>query len=96
MHTVIKITVNGLVQGVGYRYFCYRKAVEYNIRGYAKNLIDGSVEVVASGEKNMVSDYIKELRTGPANSFVKSINTEELTNDLSEKGFNYYKDFKML
>ncbi|HMQ68937.1 MAG TPA: acylphosphatase [Ignavibacteria bacterium] len=96
MHTVVKITVNGLVQGVGYRYFCYRKAAEYSIMGYAKNLIDGSVEIVASGEKELVSDFIKEIKVGPVNSFVKSVHMEDITSDLHDRSINYYKEFKML
>lgn len=34
----IRIIVKGLVQGVGFRYYCYKTAKEYGITGYAKNL----------------------------------------------------------
>ena len=71
-----KITVSGLVQGVGYRYFCYRKAIELGIRGYAKNLINGSVELEIEGDKDMISEFIKELKIGPLNASVSSVNAE--------------------
>lgn len=92
----IRITVNGLVQGVGYRYFCYRKAVEYNITGYAKNLFDGSVEVMAVGDESLIMDFVKELKIGPSNSFVKSLTFEELIPDPADKNIKEYKTFKML
>lgn len=73
-----KIRVKGIVQGVGYRYFCARQAERYDITGYAKNLVDGSVEVDATGDKGLVLDFIKELRTGPSNSRVTSVTMDEL------------------
>jgi len=73
-----KIIVKGLVQGVGYRYFCRKKADEYQISGYAKNLVNGDVELEVEGEKNMIEDFIKELKIGPFNSAVKKILVEEL------------------
>lgn len=98
MQTRVIIIVKGLVQGVGYRYFCYRKAQEYDITGYAKNLIDSSVEVLAEGNKNLVNDFIKELKTGPSNSFVKSVYVEELESGSPENNNTekMYENFKML
>jgi acylphosphatase len=72
------ITVKGYVQGVGYRYFCYKKAKEYGINGYVKNLFNGDVELEIEGEEGILNDYIKELRIGPASSIVKSVNIKEL------------------
>ena len=89
MQKRFKILIKGYVQGVGYRYFCYRKAIEYNLNGYAKNLIDGSVEVETEGEETMIKEFIKELRIGPGNSKVNSINIEELPYK------NKYEDFRI-
>lgn len=96
MQTKVLIIVKGLVQGVGYRYFCYRKAVEYDIKGYAKNLIDGSVEVLASGDKNMVNDFVRDLKTGPSNALVKSVYVEEIYSDKTVNSETEYNNFKML
>lgn len=46
--------VYGQVQGVGFRYFTQQEALRLGIRGYARNLDDGSVEVVACGEDEAV------------------------------------------
>jgi acylphosphatase len=85
----IKIIVNGLVQGVGYRYYCYRKANEFDIKGYTKNLPDGSVVIEAEGEKSMLNEFVKQLRIGPMNSNVKSVIIEELDEE------KYYQDFRI-
>ncbi len=45
----ITANVSGRVQGVGYRYFVTDRAREIGVTGYAKNLADGSVEIVAEG-----------------------------------------------
>lgn len=89
MEIRIKAIVKGFVQGVGYRYYCYRKAEQYNLRGYVKNLSDGSVEVEAEGDKNLMNDFIKDLRTGPVNASVKSVTFEELPFE------NKYSEFRI-
>jgi len=54
--------VNGLVQGVGFRYFVYREAAKLGLKGLTKNLYSGEVLTVVEGEKAMIEDLIKKLR----------------------------------
>lgn len=68
-----KARVYGVVQGVGYRYFVYRIATSLGLSGYVKNLPDGSVEVVAQGDKGLVLDLIDDLKIGPRHAHVKRI-----------------------
>lgn len=56
--------VHGLVQGVGFRYSTQREAKALGLKGYAKNLDDGSVEVVAWGEEERVEALLTWLRAG--------------------------------
>jgi acylphosphatase len=70
------LLVSGAVQGVGYRFFAIRKASLYGLKGFAKNLIDGSVEVVAEGEKGLIEEFIKDLRQGPISAHVTDIRIE--------------------
>ena len=84
-----KIIVSGLVQGVGYRYFCYRKASEYGLSGYAKNLFNGDVELEVEGDKNLINDFMKELKIGPSRSKVTGINVD------FEEYQNKYTEFRM-
>lgn len=67
------IIVKGLVQGVGYRYFVNRKANDFGLTGWVKNLFNGDVEVVAEGEKGLVEDLINELKIGPTMSSVSDV-----------------------
>lgn len=56
----------GRVQGVGYRAFCADIAMRMGVRGYAKNLPDGRVEVVGEGDEGTLRQFIDRLREGPA------------------------------
>ncbi len=63
----------GRVQGVGYRAFCTDEAMRMNIVGYAKNLADGRVEVVAEGEETTLRRYVERLREGPTMAMVRDV-----------------------
>ena len=56
--------VHGLVQGVGFRYSTQREALKLGLTGYARNLDDGSVEVLACGEAGHVEQLIAWLKAG--------------------------------
>ena len=64
------VVISGLVQGVGYRWFVTRKAKEYNLTGYVKNLYNGDVEVEAEGQRAMILDFVRDLRVGPRSGHV--------------------------
>ncbi len=72
----VRLLISGIVQGVGYRFFAIRKADVYGLKGFAKNLIDGSVEVFAEGEKGMIEEFIKDLKRGPVSAHVTDIRIE--------------------
>lgn len=73
----LHILVSGWVQGVGFRYFARTKAAMFNIKGYAKNLPDGKVEVVAEGQKEDLDKYVMELRRGPTLARVTNLKIKE-------------------
>lgn len=85
-----KLNISGVVQGVGFRYFCYRKAIEYKVFGYVKNLFNGSVEVMAQGEDGLIKEFIYELKIGPRYSSVKSVITEEIETEKEYSEFLIY------
>jgi len=64
------VVVSGYVQGVGYRWWVMRKAQEYNLTGYARNLYDGDVELEVEGSQGMILDFIKEIKVGPSSASV--------------------------
>ncbi len=85
-----KFIIYGFVQGVGYRYFAYKSAEKYGILGYAKNLLDGTVEIVAEGTKENIEKFKLELVNGPSRSRVERITEEECTLDKEYDSFNVF------
>jgi acylphosphatase len=67
------LLISGLVQGVGYRWFVMRKANEYNLKGYVRNLYTDDVEVEVEGNKGGIQEFIKELRIGARSAHVTDI-----------------------
>ncbi|MBU2650585.1 MAG: acylphosphatase [Bacteroidetes bacterium] len=57
--------IHGRVQNVGFRYYTQKKALSLNIKGFVKNLPDGSVYVEAQGEPSNIEDFIAFCRQGP-------------------------------
>jgi acylphosphatase len=73
-----RFLVSGLVQGVGFRWFVARHARALNLTGFARNLPDGSVEVVVSGgEATAISRLEELLRSGPANAQVDRVERQD-------------------
>jgi acylphosphatase len=70
--------VSGRVQGVFYRATCVRKAQSLGIRGHARNLSDGRVEVLACGEVSAVDAFIAWLWEGSPASRVTAVATAEV------------------
>jgi acylphosphatase len=71
--TDLRYLVSGQVQGVGFRWFVARHARSLGLSGYARNLPDGRVEVVASGPTEALTDLERLLRTGPAYARVEQV-----------------------
>ena len=65
--------VAGEVQGVGYRAYARRHALDLDLAGYAENLSDGRVEVVAEGDRHDLEHYLVKLQMGPAHAIVTHI-----------------------
>jgi len=69
--------VDGRVQGVFYRATVARRARELAITGYARNLPDGRVEVLACGDEMSVQSFVKWLWIGSSASKVTSVEVQE-------------------
>ena len=55
----------GTVQGVGFRYFVRNIAKEMGVKGYVRNLPDGTVEVVAEGDEQTLREFLEAIEQGP-------------------------------
>ena len=76
-----KCLVAGRVQGVFYRATAARRAQELAIRGYARNLPDGRVEVLACGAEESVGAFVSWLWTGSSASKVTSVDVTDVPAD---------------
>ncbi|AUZ68893.1 MULTISPECIES: acylphosphatase [Citrobacter] len=81
--------VYGRVQGVGFRYTTQYEAQRLGLTGYAKNMDDGSVEVVACGESDRVEQLMKWLKAGgPRSARVDRVLSEPHRPGDELKGFS--------
>ncbi len=69
----LEAIVSGQVQGVMYRDFVMRSAKRLGLTGEAENLADGTVRVVAEGERGVLDAFITELAQGPFFAEVESV-----------------------
>ncbi|MFH1182276.1 MAG: acylphosphatase [Candidatus Woesearchaeota archaeon] len=84
----VKIIVSGRVQGVFYRNFAKLEAEKLGISGFARNLRDGTVEIIAEGGEKALEQLKKQLWKGPTMSFVKNVITSETDNTEEFEGFD--------
>jgi acylphosphatase len=69
----LTILVSGQVQGVGFRAFVKRTALDLGLSGYAENLSDGRVEVVAEGDRSDLEYLLVKLKNGPSHAVVSQL-----------------------
>lgn len=75
--TSIAAYVYGRVQGVGFRFATQQQATGLGLTGYAKNLDDGGVEVIACGEQQQIEALLDWLKQGgPKYARVDKVLTE--------------------
>ncbi|HEU4526149.1 MAG TPA: acylphosphatase [Gemmatimonadales bacterium] len=85
-----RFLVSGLVQGVGFRWFVARHARALGLGGYARNLPDGRVEVVAAGGAVDALTRLEELlRAGPAHAVVDRLERQDDVDEpVAERSFD--------
>ena len=55
----LEVIFHGKVQGVWFRANCQRKAIELGLRGWVKNLPDGSVKAVIEGSRPIIEEHLE-------------------------------------
>lgn len=76
MSVRVHIVVEGLVQGVGFRWFVLRKAESLGINGWVRNLYNGNVEIEAEADRSLLEEFIKEIKVGPRSAHVTNLRIE--------------------
>jgi len=70
---IVRVTIRGRVQGVGYRYWLEQQAIARGLEGWVRNRRDGSVEALLAGPADAVSAMIASCRRGPASAWVDAV-----------------------
>jgi acylphosphatase len=79
--------VAGQVQQVGFRQACRQVARSFGLVGWARNLVDGRVEIFAHGEAHEVDRLVEWLWTGPALAVVTGVESDVVAPDRSLRDF---------
>lgn len=75
---IVRVTIRGLVQGVGYRAWTQIEAERRGLRGFVRNRLNGSVEAVLAGPAEEVASLCEACRQGPRLAEVESVEIEEV------------------
>ena len=67
---VVRLRIEGRVQGVGYRVFVEREAGRLGLDGWVRNRRDGGVEAVLAGPADVIDVMLDRCRVGPRSSRV--------------------------
>ncbi|HSS94322.1 MAG TPA: acylphosphatase [Candidatus Dormibacteraeota bacterium] len=68
--------VRGDVQGVGFRFFLMREGRALGLRGWVRNRDDGTVELVAEGQRPDLERLLESARRGPSQARVSDVRAE--------------------
>ncbi len=73
----IALRVTGLVQGVGFRWWCRQEATRLGLAGRVRNRSDGSVEIEAEGTAAAVAELRRRMEDGPAAARVRTVEARD-------------------
>jgi acylphosphatase len=85
--TSIRLIVRGRVQGVGFRWATVEQGRRLGLDGWARNLPDGAVEVVAAGPAEVVERFVAWCAQGPPSARVAGIDRSTGPADVPSNGF---------
>jgi len=77
MKKAARFVVQGTVQGIFFRQFVKEHAEDLKLRGFVRNLEDGTVEIVAEGEAENLGRLNEFLKKGPAHAQIRNVVVEE-------------------
>ena len=81
------IIIIGKVQGVGFRYWLHKAAMQKNITGWVRNKLSGEVEALLIGNDEEIIRIIKLCKKGPFSSEVTKISVQNYEQEYSKKSF---------
>ncbi|MCX8192069.1 MAG: acylphosphatase, partial [Nitrososphaerales archaeon] len=93
--TCLHIVVEGVVQGVGFRPFIYRIATSLKLKGYVKNLGNGTVEIFVDGDDKALSLFLDDLQhKKPPLAKIYRMQVEKVNTPVRFEGFTILESSK--
>ena len=83
------IIISGKVHGVFFRVTAKRKAQGLNLTGWVKNTAEGNVEIIVSGEAEVLEQFVKFCNQGPENASVENVK-------IINKDYQQYDSFEII
>jgi acylphosphatase len=74
---IVRVTIGGYVQGVGYRAWMEREARTLGVRGWVRNRLNGEVEALFAGPPDAVEALCTACWRGPAHARVDKVEVVE-------------------
>ena len=72
----VKLRIEGIVQGVYFRWHTREMALALGVHGWVRNVLGGSVEVLAEGEREAVEKLVEWCHHGPREALVRRVETQ--------------------
>lgn len=85
------VSVEGKVQGVGFRKWLRREAAALNVQGWARNRQDGTVQAVLKGDRVKVEQLLGKLHFGPKAASVAKVSVASHSRSFAHAGFKILK-----
>ena len=83
------VYADGQVQGVGFRGFCMRHALELGLTGSVRNMENGLVEIHIQGEEDDIRLFLKKIEKGDRFIRVDNLSVKKIAVDPKETKFRY-------
>ena len=82
------IIITGKVQGVGFRYWLHKAAIQRNVTGWVRNKISGGVEALLIGKDEEINSLINLCEIGPLSSEVTKVQVKNYQKEYLKKSFD--------
>ena len=82
------IIITGKVQGVGFRYWLHKAAIQKNVTGWVRNKISGEVEALLIGKDEEINSLINLCEIGPLSSEVTKVQVKNYQKEYLKKSFD--------
>jgi len=84
-HIRLRASIQGRVQGVGFRWHVQRAACSRNLTGWVRNTVDGGVELEVEGPPTTLEAFMEDVRRGPSAARVDAVSVDTIPPEESDE-----------